>query len=404
MGKRQEPIRLLLTGGGTGGHLFPAIATAEAMCRRLPGTEILFVGTRRKMDKSSLAHYGFSTRTIHCQGLKGKGALALLQALVLLPLSLVEALWHILRFHPHLVVGVGGYVTGPVVVAAKILGLPTVIHEQNSVPGLANRKLGGLATRICLSLPGSEDFFPAGKTVLTGNPVRRQILELVGKPQAKDGDVSLAPGTDEERPQAKDVPVSLAPGMDEERPPRKIGDKVRILILGGSLGAHRVNELMVDVLTKYGKILPPGIEVIHQTGAADQEMVRLAYEQAGIKATVAAFFTDMAEIYGKSDLLVSRAGATTLAELAVLGKPALLIPYPFAADDHQYKNGRYYADSGGAVVLVERELTGRKLAEALAALVSSPGRLQEMAEAMQSMARPDAAERIVDVCLELITK
>ncbi|MBA3006926.1 MAG: undecaprenyldiphospho-muramoylpentapeptide beta-N-acetylglucosaminyltransferase [Proteobacteria bacterium] len=385
MGKRQEPIRLLLTGGGTGGHLFPAIATAEAMCRRFPGTEILFVGTRRKMDKSSLAHYGFSTRTIHCQGLKGKGALALLQALILLPLSLVEALWHILRFHPHLVVGVGGYVTGPVVAAAKILGLPTVIHEQNSVPGLANRKLGGLATRICLSLPGSENFFPAGKMVLTGNPVRRQILELAGKSQAKD------------------VPVSLAPRMDEERPPRKNGDKVRILILGGSLGAHRVNELMVDALTKYDKILPPGIEVIHQTGVADQEMVRLAYEQAGIKATVAAFFTDMAEIYGKSDLLVSRAGATTLAELAVLGKPALLIPYPFAADDHQYKNGRYYVDSGGAVMFVERELTGRKLAEALAVLVSNPGRLQEMAEAMQSMARPDAAERIVDVCLELIT-
>ncbi|MDD3813037.1 MAG: undecaprenyldiphospho-muramoylpentapeptide beta-N-acetylglucosaminyltransferase [Desulfocapsaceae bacterium] len=400
MGKRQEPIRLLLTGGGTGGHLFPAIATAEAMCRRLPGTEILFVGTRRKMDKSSLAHYGFTTRTIHCQGLKGKGALALLQALVLLPLSLVEALWHILRFHPHLVVGVGGYVTGPVVAAARILGVPTVIHEQNSVPGLANRKLGGLATRICLSLPGSEDFFPAGKTVLTGNPVRRQILELAGKSQAKKGQV---PQMDAERLQAKDGHVSLAPGMEEERPLRKIGDKVRILILGGSLGAHRVNELMVDVLTKYGKILPPGIEVIHQTGAADQEMVRLAYEQAGVKATVAAFFTDMAEIYGKSDLLVSRAGATTLAELAVLGKPALLIPYPFAADDHQYRNGRYYADSGGAVVLMERELSGRKLAEALAALVSSPGRLQEMAEAMHSMARPDAAERIVDVCLEMIT-
>ncbi|MFH2124730.1 MAG: undecaprenyldiphospho-muramoylpentapeptide beta-N-acetylglucosaminyltransferase [Pseudomonadota bacterium] len=395
MGKGHGPMRLMLTGGGTGGHLFPAIATAEAMCRRLPGTEILFVGTRRKMDKSSLAHYGFTTRTIHCQGLKGKGVLALLQALVLLPLSLVEAFWHILRFHPHLVVGVGGYVTGPVVAAAKILGLPTVIHEQNSVPGLANRKLGGLATRICLSLPGSEAFFPAGKTVLTGNPVRRQILELAG--------MSLAPGKDEERPQAKDGPVSLASGKDEERPPREIGEKVTVLILGGSLGAHRVNELMVDAVTKYGKILPPGIEVIHQAGAADQEMVRRAYEQAGIKATVAAFFTDMAEIYGKSDLLVSRAGATTLAELAVLGKPALLIPYPFAADDHQYRNGRYYADSGGAVVLVERELTGRKLAEALAALIGNPGRLQEMAEAMRSMACPDAAERIVDVCLELIT-
>ncbi len=365
MDKGQESLRLLLTGGGTGGHLFPAIAIAEAMCQRLPGTKLLFVGTRRKMDANSLARYGFSTRGIHCQGLKGKGLLALLQALLLLPVSFVEALWHLLRFRPHLVVGVGGYVTGPVVAAARILGRPTVIHEQNSVPGLANRKLGALATRICLSLPSSASFFPAGKTMLTGNPVRRQILELAGKS------------------------------------PREIGDQVTILILGGSLGAHRVNELVVEALTQYGKLLPSGMEMIHQTGAADQERVRSAYEQAGVRATVAAFFTDMAEVYARSDLVVSRAGATTLAELAVLGKPALLIPYPFAADDHQYSNGRYYADRGGAVLLVEAELTGRKLAEALAALAGSPVRLR-MAEAMRSMGCPDAAERIVDVCLEIM--
>jgi UDP-N-acetylglucosamine--N-acetylmuramyl-(pentapeptide) pyrophosphoryl-undecaprenol N-acetylglucosamine transferase len=361
-----QPIRLLLTGGGTGGHLFPAIATAEALCRRLPGTKVLFVGTHRKMDTTSLAQYGFSARAIHCQGLKGKGLLSLVQALILLPVAFVEALWHILRFRPHLVVGVGGYVTGPVVAAARFLRRPTVIHEQNSVPGLANRKLGALATRICLSLPGSEIFFPAGKTVLTGNPVRRQILELAGKP------------------------------------PRKIGEEVTILILGGSLGAHRVNELVVAALTEHGGLLPRGIQIIHQTGAADEEWVKSVYEQAGIKATVAAFFTDMAEVYAKSDLLLSRAGATTLAELAVLGKPAVLIPYPFAADDHQYKNGSYYAESGGAVVLVEREMTARKLAETLAELVGNPGRLQKMAEAMRAKGRPDATERIVESCLEVM--
>ena len=366
MGKEEkEPMRLLLTGGGTGGHLFPAIATAEALSRRLPGTKVLFVGTHRKMDTTSLAQHGFSARAIHCQGLKGKGIWPLAQALILLPVAFVEALWHILCFRPHLVVGVGGYVTGPVVAAARILGRPTVIHEQNSVPGLANRKLGALATRICLSLPGSEVFFPAGKTVLTGNPVRRQILELA------------------------------------EQPPGKIGEKVTILILGGSLGAHRVNELVVDALTEHGRLLPAGMQIIHQTGAADEEWVKSVYGQAGIKATVAAFFTDMAEVYAGSDLLLSRAGATTLAELAVLGKPAVLIPYPFAADDHQYKNGRYYADSGGALVLVERELTARKLAETLAELAGNPIRLQEMAKAMRAKGRPDATERIVDVCLEV---
>lgn len=365
MGKRQ-PLRLLLTGGGTGGHLFPAIATAEAFCRRFPGTQVLFVGTRRKMDKVSLARYGFRTRGIHCQGIKGKGLAALAQALLLLPLSLIEALWHILRFRPHLVVGVGGYVTGPVVAAARLLGRPALIHEQNSVPGLANRKLGRLASRICLSLPGSEVFFPAGKTVLTGNPVRQQILELAGKSS------------------------------------ENIDEKLTILILGGSLGAHRVNEMVVEAVTRHGALLPPGTKIIHQTGAADEEMVRTAYALAGIEATVAAFFTDMAEVYRKCDLLVSRAGATTLAELAVLGKPAVLIPYPFAADDHQYRNACYYADSGGAVVLVERELTAGKLAETLAALAGNPARLTGMAEAMRTLGCPDAAERIVDNCLEIM--
>jgi len=257
-------------------------------------------------------------------------------------------------------------VTGPVVAAARVLGRPTVIHEQNSVPGLANRKLGNLATRICLSLPGSEIYFPAGKTVLTGNPVRHQILELAGKPL------------------------------------KKIGEEVTILILGGSLGAHRVNELVVDALTKHGRLLPAGIRIIHQTGVADEDWVKSVYEQAGIKATVAAFFTNMAEAYAGSDLLISRAGATTLAELAVLGKPAVLIPYPFAADDHQDKNAYYYAENGGALVLVERELTARKLAETLAELVSNPDRLQEMAKAMRAKGRPDATERIVESCLEVM--
>lgn len=366
--KNKPPIRLLLTGGGTGGHLFPAIATAEAFCRRHPGTEILFVGTKRKMDKISLTQHGFAAKGIHCQGLKGKGALALAQALFLLPVSFMEACWHILHFRPQLVVGVGGYVTGPVVAAARMLGRPTLIHEQNSVPGMANRKLGLLATRICLSLPGSEAFFPAGKTVVTGNPVRHQILELAGK-------------------------ASAMTNRAQQR---------TILILGGSLGAHRVNEMVVEALTGYRHLLPAGLQILHQTGAADEAMVRLAYEQAKITATVAAFFTDMAAVYEKCDLLVSRAGATTLAELAVLGKPAVLIPYPFAADDHQYKNGCHYADRGGAILLVERALTAGKLAATLADLLGNPAKLVQMAEAMRTMGRPEAADKIVDNCLDIM--
>jgi len=362
-------LRLLLTGGGTGGHLFPAIATAEAMCRRFPDTKVLFVGTKRKMDAASLARYDFQARTIHCQGLKGKGLLARMQSLVMLPLALLEALWQVFRFRPHLVVGVGGYVTGPVMVAARMLGRPTLIHEQNSVPGLANRKLGALVSRICLSLPGSERYFPQGRTVLTGNPIRRQILELA-----------------------------------QQQPMKEVGEKVTLLVLGGSLGAHRLNELVVEALTEHMALPSTSIEVIHQTGAADEESVRAAYVRKGIAATVAAFFTDMAEVYGKSDLLVSRAGATTLAELAVLGKPAVLVPYPYAADDHQDKNGRYYEAGGGVMVLPERELTGKKLAEILSGLAGDPGRRQKMAASMRAMGRPEATDRIVDVCLELIGK
>lgn len=366
MADDERVIRLLVTGGGTGGHLFPAIAAAEAMTRRFPKTQVLFVGTGRRIDSSSLARYGFMSKTIHCQGLKGKGVLARLKALLLLPVSLGEALWHILCFRPHLVFGVGGYVTGPVVAAARMVGCPAIIHEQNSIPGLANRKLGALTTRICLSLPGSEAYFPVGKTVLTGNPVRQQILELAS-----------SQGTNSE-------------------------GCVRLLILGGSLGAHRVNELVVEALTQHRELFPATIEVIHQTGPADEEMVRSAYNRAGLKAEVAAFFADMAGVYSRSDLLISRAGATTLAEIAVLGKPALLIPYPYAADAHQDRNGRYYEQSGGARVLVEKELSGEKLASELAALVADPGRRQSMAAAMRSMGQPDAAERIVDNCLEVM--
>ena len=367
MSAHQKPIRMLLTGGGTGGHLFPGIAAAEALCSRLPGSEVLFVGTRRKMDKTSLSRYGFATRSIHCLGIKGKNILSLLQALAVLPLSFLEAAYHILRFQPDLVLGVGGYVTGPVVAMARMLGKPTVIHEQNSVPGLANKKLGTLVDRICLSLPGSEEFFPAGNTVLTGNPVRSQILEL---------------------------------SRNLREPEDKTG--LTIMVLGGSQGAHRVNELASEALIRYKKTVSCDLLVIHQTGAADEQMVRDRYTQAGIEAQVASFFTDMATLYAQADLLISRAGATTLAELAVLGKPVILIPYPYAADNHQEKNGRHYVMGGGAVMLLEKNATAADLADTVHQLAGDPARRQEMAKAMRRLAYPRAAEEIIAVCLQLI--
>lgn len=361
-----QPIRLLLTGGGTGGHLFPAIATAEAMCKRCPGSEVLFVGTKRKMDKTSLEQYGFATKSIHSKGLKGKDIVSLLQGIAILPVSIIEAMIHIVRFKPDLVLGVGGYVTGPVVLAAKLLGKVTIIHEQNSIPGLANRKLGGLVTRICISLPGSEKYFDRTKTVLTGNPVRQAILDL-----------------------------------SREKKQGNPGKQPTLLVLGGSLGAHRVNELVLEACA-HPKL--KGIKVIHQTGPKDVEMVKAAYTENNIEATVKAFFTDMAAIYKEADCLVSRAGATTLAELSVLGRPAILIPYPYAADNHQEKNAEYYVQAGGATLFIEKELHATELAESVSAILKNKETLKDMAKAMQSAAFPQATENIVDECLRCLNK
>ncbi len=354
-----RPLRVLLTGGGTGGHLFPAVATAETVVSRNPASTILFIGTKRRLDREQLAAVGFSVRTIHSYGLKGKRPLELLKALAVLPISVAEACWYILRFRPDVVCGVGGYVTGPVVAAAWLLRRPAVIHEQNSVPGLANRVLGRLASRVCISLPASERWFPPGKTVLTGNPVRRAIVD--------------------------------AAAVREQRPT----SGKTLLVLGGSQGAHRVNELVTEALVSRAADMT-GIRVIHQTGRSDADTVRERYRHAGIDAEVAPFFTDMASRYLAADLAVSRAGATSLAEISVLGLPAVLIPYPSAADDHQYHNARWYADKGGALLFRQEELTGPRLAAELFGLLADEPRRQEMARAMRRLGIGDAAERIVD--------
>ena len=360
---------MLLTGGGTGGHLFPAVAAAQEFLRQMPETEVLFVGTERKMDTKSLAAYGFASDHIKCYGLKGKNIKELIKAIGILPVSFYHAGKIIRRFRPTIILGVGGYVTGPVVVAGKILGIPTVIHEQNSVPGLANRKLGRFVDSVCLSLPGSGSDFPDEKITYTGNPVRANILALA------------------------------------KNPPEKAEDRKKtLLVLGGSQGAQAINRLVPEGLCGLPANVLAGLRVIHQTGEQDCETVKDLYAARGIEALVRPFFSDMAEIYGKADLLVSRAGATTLAEIAVLGKPAILIPYPSAADNHQEKNANYYVTGGGAIVFRQKELSGEKLAENIRQLMGDETRLTVMGQAMKKLAFPDAAEKIVACCLQVIEK
>jgi UDP-N-acetylglucosamine--N-acetylmuramyl-(pentapeptide) pyrophosphoryl-undecaprenol N-acetylglucosamine transferase len=358
----------MLTGGGTGGHLFPAVAAAQEFQLQMPETRVLFVGTRRKVDTRSLGGYGFQSKNIRCYGLKGKNPLELLKAVAILPLSCLQAGRIIRRFRPDLILGVGGYVTGPVIFTGKILGIPTVIHEQNSVPGLANRKLGRLVDRICLSMPGSGADFPADKLVYTGNPVRRDILELARS----------------------------------QTPPRD--GKRTLLVLGGSQGAQAVNRLVSEGLESLPEELLRQVRVIHQTGEADAAGVRERYAKKGIDAQVQPFFTDMAEVYSQADLLVSRAGATTLSEIAVLGKPAILIPYPYAADNHQEKNASHYVAGGGAIQFRQSEVSGSGLAEQISRLIRDDNRLIAMGKAMKALAFPDAAAKIVSCCLQVIQK
>jgi UDP-N-acetylglucosamine--N-acetylmuramyl-(pentapeptide) pyrophosphoryl-undecaprenol N-acetylglucosamine transferase len=356
-------MRLIIAGGGTGGHLFPGIAVANAMRERIGTTRIRFIGTSRLLDQKALAGQGFELATLACGGVKGLGLLTRMRSVLRMPGAILEARRLLKDFAPDLVFGVGGYVTGPVLLAARSLGVPIAIHEQNSVPGMANRFAGRLADRIFISLPCVPEF-PAKKTVQTGNPVRREIL-------------------------------AASSSLRSSRP------FSTVLVLGGSQGAHRVNLLMLEAMDILSRTQDK-LRVIHQTGAADEAMVRQGYERIGVAAEVSAFIRDMAGAYSRADLVVSRAGATTLAELAVMGLPALVIPYPYAADDHQTTNGQYYQKGNGCKVLPESILSGEILAQTISECLHNPEELHTMSANMKTMAMPEATDRIVDECLRMV--
>ena len=360
-------IRLIVTGGGTGGHLFPGISLAQAMMLADPGCEVLFIGTERKIDKTALSNLGFATRSIKSQGIKGKSFFAVLKALFQQPLALWEAAGIIRKFKPDLVFGVGGYVTGPVILAARLLGVTTCIHEQNSIPGLANKLLGYIANKIFVSLPGSEKYFPASKTILSGNPVRNTILKVSREAKPESGQESST-----------------------------------LLILGGSQGARRLNSLMLEAAENIlSKISPPPF-IIHQTGGHDKDHVQRKYVELGLNARVQDFFFDMAEIYSQADLIISRAGATTLAELTVFHKPVILIPFPFAADNHQEINGQYLVEAGAGLMFRQADLTGDKLGMEIKRVLEDKKLLAEMAENSGKVARPEATDTIINACMELL--
>ena len=358
-------MRILISGGGTGGHLFPGIAVAQEVLHSVSRGEVLFVSTDRTTDKRVLAGVSFPSMPLKSKGIKGKSIVDRLKALLQLPLSLFTALKIVGDFKPEVVLGVGGYVTGPMLLAAWLRGIPTCIHEQNSVPGLANLLLSKIVTQVYVSMPGTEKLFPEHKTFLTGNPVRQEVKAF--------------------------------------RNSEKKGIGFTLLVMGGSLGAHAINQAMIDAVRVLKRRVPKGFVVIHQTGSQDEARVRKAYKDGGITSKVKAFIDAMPMTMAKADLVVGRAGATSLAELTVMGKAMILVPYPYAADNHQEINASMLVQGGAAKMIRESELSGIGLAEEILDLINSDGKRQKMVNMALKFGEPDAAKKIVRQCLDLAT-
>src|SRR3954469_23717726 len=362
-------LRVVIAGGGTGGHLYPGIAVARELVTRRPDAQVTFAGTARGIEGRVVPREGFELDTIRSGGLKGKSFADRARGAMLLPLGLMDA-WRIVsRRRPHLVIGVGGYSSGPVVLTAALRGIPTMVLEQNAVPGLTNRLLAPFVRAAAVTFESTRQYFK-GKAFVSGNPVRPEFLEPAG-------------------------PLT-AGGADEQ------SSIASILVFGGSQGAHAINVAMVEAAPELAA--DPRLRLTHQTGERDVEMGGGPSRRAGLQAEVEPFLYDMGQRLRHADVIVCRAGATTLAELTAAGKAAILIPLPTATDDHQRKNAEALAASGAAEVLLQHEMSGATLADRLLALSRQPARRRQIAEAARSLARPDAARVIVERALQLVNR
>lgn len=368
-GQGGGPWRVVIAGGGTGGHLYPGLAVARELLARDPATIVTFAGTATGLEARVLPREGFALDVIRSAGLKGKSPAALGRGLALLLPGALDAWRVVSRRRPDVVVGVGGYSSGPVVLAAALRGVPTIVLEQNAVPGLANRLLARVVDAAAVTYEEALPWF-RGKGFVSGNPVRPGFLEPT-------------------RP----------PGAEESRIP----GGVRLLVFGGSQGAHAINVAMVDAAPILARHVPP-LSIVHQTGERDLDLVREGYRRAGLEARVAPYLHDMDQEMRAADLVVCRAGATTLAELTALGRPALLVPLPTATDDHQRRNAEALARRGAAEVLDQASLSGERLADRILALAADESRRRSMAEAARSAGQPDAARVIADRVLALAAR
>ena len=349
---------ILIAAGGTGGHLFPGIAVADELLRRDPGARVVFVGTPRGLESRIVPRAGYALELLPILPLKGVGGARALRGLLALPRALLRAAALLRRESPRAVLGVGGYAGGPLVLVAALMGVRTVILEPNAKPGFTNKALRPFAGRAACAYEEARRFF-GGKGVLTGNPVRGGFASLPRK---------------------------------EHREP------LTLLAFGGSQGSRVLNRSLVQALP----LLPPAarLRIVHQTGEAMRDEVAAAYEAAGREAEVVAFLDDMERRFAQADLVLSRSGATTCAELTAAGKAAVLVPFAAAADDHQRTNARAMEASGAARMVEEKDLSGESLARAIAGVLGEPGRLESMEAASRRLGRPDAAARVADLLEE----
>jgi UDP-N-acetylglucosamine--N-acetylmuramyl-(pentapeptide) pyrophosphoryl-undecaprenol N-acetylglucosamine transferase len=356
-------VRVVIAGGGTGGHLYPGIAVARELLRRHPDAVITFAGTERGIESRVVPREGFQLDVLRSAGLKGMSPVARARAAALLPLGGLDA-WRIIsRRSPDLVIGVGGYSSGPVVLTAALRGIPTMLLEQNAVPGLTNRTLARFVDAAAVTFESTASYF-GRRGIVTGNPVRPEFLAVGEEP----------------------APTSGA---------------ARILIFGGSQGAHAINVAMVEAAPRLAGH-SGRMAITHQTGERDLELVRDGYLRAGLEARVEPYLYSMDREIAGADLVVCRAGATTIAELTAAGRAALFIPLPTAADDHQRKNADVLVAAGAAEMLEQKNLTGDVLADRMLALAADEPRRAAMAAAARRLARLDAARVIVDRALELV--
>jgi len=354
---------ILIMAGGTGGHVYPALAVADNLKER--GFELFWLGTSKGMEAKVVPNHGYPLLKINVSGVRGNGLLRLLFTPFMLVIALFQALMIMIKVRPVVVLGMGGFASGPGGIAAWLMRIPLLIHEQNAIAGLTNQLLAPFAVSIMAAFPGA--FKDSSKLTITGNPVRNDIVNL---------------------------PVP------EERFANRNTNKLKILILGGSLGAKKINEVIPETLS--GLASDYKFEVKHQCGERHLVDTEAAYKKYNVNVELMPFINDMAEVYAWADIIVCRAGALTIAELAASGIGSILIPFPYAVDDHQTENAKYLSSEGAAILIQEAKLNSEKLKKILVSLFSAPEELMQMAVKARALSKPTATDDVAKICMEAI--